>query len=308
MADAAGAPGAVAGTPEGDAAPNGAPPPGKPETPAQKAVRLKLDLGDGEREYDPEHVKGLAQRGKKAAQTLSLAEKRAQEALKREQDTEGRLSRLKSKDLREVRAAMKELGLDERLLANDVGRDLLEDMELEKDPLKKELRDAKRALAEKERAEEEAKAKAEETKLSQAAEHHKEELSTLFLDVMNRAKLPKTSAQEVFPRLARLYQAADASGATVDPDLAAEHVRSALMAEHKAIFSQEDGAWNFDALEEWIGEEGMKALNRRAYAKWKQQKAGTQPPPAQQQTAPEPRQEARTRGSNFWKQLDAKIK
>jgi hypothetical protein len=310
MADAA-TPGAPAAS-QGQAAPANATPGAKlGETPAQAAARLKLDLGDGEREYDLEHVKGLAQRGKKAAQTLSLAEKRAQDAQKREEETKSFRSRFESKDAKQIRAALKELGVDERLLANEVGRDLLEEMELT--PEQKKVKALEQQLrqrdeeSEKGKREQQAKAEAEET------ERHKEELAELFTTVMEKAALPRESAAAVFPRLANLYAAVEGSGGKVDPDLAAERIKSTIQAEHRALYYKPDGkggqTLNVEAMEAMLGPEAMREIRQHAVNKYRQQKAAggaAPPPPAQRQQAQEPEQPRR--GGSFWKELDKRLK
>lgn len=300
----------------GAAAPAGAPQDGKAagavaETPAQVTQRIKLDLGDGEREYDLESVRGLARRGRSANQTLSLAEKRAQEAAKREDEAKEFRSRFKSKDAKQIRAALKELGVDERALANDVGRELLEEMDL--NPDQKRARDLERQLRERQDADEKGKQTEREKQQAAETERHTGELSDLFLKVMEIAALPKESAPAVFPRIAQLYSAVEGSGGKVDPELAAERIKATLTAEHRALYYKPDGkggqALNMEAVLGMLGPDALGQIRRHAVQEYRQKRAGgAQPPPAPapRQQAPEPQRVEKP--GLFWKDLDRKAK
>lgn len=298
---------------EGQTAP--APQNGKTQPTAAQIAKWKADLGDGEQEYDSTHLTELAKRGKKAAQTLSLAEKRAQEAQKREQQAEEREAAFKSGDPKRIRSALKALGVDERTIANEIGRDLLEDMELEKDPVRKQLRDAQRKLQE---VEEGKKSDAEKQRQAQEqadVEKHTNELSELFVDVMTRAGLPKSSATAAFPRVASLYAAVEGSGGKVDPDMAATRVRDALTNEHKAMYFQDDGkggkALNEEAVKALFGPEGLDQLRRLAVREWRAKQAGGQPPPAPPTTPRQPNSQDGEKGNrarNFWRSLESQYK
>lgn len=308
MADA-GATGATA-PPSSTAQAPAAPSAKAGETPAQTAARLKLDLGDGEREYDLEHVKGLAQRGKKAAQTLSLAEKRAQEAQRREEEANSFRSRFKSKDLGQIRAALRELEVPEQDLANAIGKDLLEEMDLT--PEQKKVKALEQQLQQKEEAEGKSKKEQETKALEQETERHRNELADLFTQVMEKAALPKESAAAVFPRLANLYAAVEGSGGQVDPDLAAERIKATIQAEHQALYYKPDGkggkALNIEALEAMLGPEAMRDVRRHAVQQYRQQKAGGAPvAQPTQKPAPEAEGSAK-RGGSFWKELDKRLK
>jgi hypothetical protein len=244
-------------------------------------------------------------RGKSAAKTLSLAEKRAQEAAAKERAAEERLADLRSRDPRRIRAALKALEVDELTLANEVGREKLEEMELT--PEQKKIREYERREEARKQEEEKRQSEEKSAKEKQEEERHVEELSSLFIDVMGRAGLPKESAAAVFPRLANLYAAVEGSGGKVDPDLAAERVRAALVAEHKALYWKPgaDGkpTLNHEALKGMLGEEAYRELRRAAVAEYRAQRAGGQPPPQPvQRTEPEP-QQAKKPG-NFWRELE----
>lgn len=304
MADAATPVAAPAAT-EGQSA--GAAKPG--ETKAEQIARYKANLGDGEREYDRTHLEGLAKKGKEAAQFLSKAEQRAQEAAKKEAETEKRLSRLKSKDLSELRAALKEMGVDELALANAVGTEKLAEMDLS--PEQKRIRELEGKEAERLKQDEGAKKKEQETQRTAEVERHKETLSETFMQAMEIAKIPKSAARVAFGRLAMLYQAADKMGEAVTPEQAADVMRNGLREEHKSLYSRknEQGAEELDvdalesALTEWFGDEAWKALNRKAVARYRTQKAqgGAAPTPAPREEPVEPKNPFR--GRNFWKEL-----
>lgn len=306
MADAptaGGAPQAGAAAQPGMPAGNSHPEAKPGETKQQTLQRIRMDLGDGMQEYEEETIRGLAQRGKKSSQILSKAEQRAQEATKLKEEAETRLSRLKSKDLREQRAALKELGLDEFALADAVAREYTEAERLT--PEQKRIRELEQKAAEREEADR--KAKEEEGKKAEGAEteRHREQFSTLFLDVMQRAGLPRESAGMAFPRLATLYQAADVAGVEVDPDVAAERLKDAFRKEHTALYRKKDGTLDLDAFEASLTPEDWKALNRRAVEKFRAARAGGAPVVQPKQPAVEQREEKQTNGArrNFWKTL-----
>lgn len=306
MADAPAAGGA---TQAGAAAQPGTPaanphPYAKPgETKQQTLQRIRLDLGDGEQEYDHETIKGLAQRGRKSSQILSKAEQRAQEATKLKEEAETRLSRLKSKDLREQRAALKELGLDEFALADAVAREYTEAERLT--PEQKRIRELEQQVAQREEAER--KAKEEEGKKAEGAEteRYREQFSNLFLEVLNIVKLPPSSLKAAGKRLASMYESADATEVELDPQTAAEHLREHLRQEHTALYRKPDGALDLDAFEASLTPEDWKALNRRAVEKFRAARAGGAPPVQPKQPAVEQRTETKPngKGGSFWKTL-----
>lgn len=284
------------------------------ETKAEAVARYKADLGEGEREYDRNHLESLAKRGKESARLLSKAEQRAQEAAKKEAETEKRLARFKSKDVAEIRAALREMGVDELSLANAVGTEKLAEMDLS--PEQKRIRELEAKEAERLKQDEEAKGKETEAKRAAEVERHKETLSETFMQAMEIAKIPKSSARVAFSRLAMLYQAADGMGLQVTPEQAADVMRNGLRDEHKALYARknEQGTdeLDVDALEstltEWFGEEAWKALNRKAVARYRASKAqGAIAPPAPRTESPsEPA--TPSRGGNFWKDLNKRLK
>lgn len=284
------------------------------ETKAEAVARYKADLGEGEREYDRSHLEGLAKKGRESARLLSKAEEKAQAAAKKEAETEKRLARFKSKDVAEIRAALREMGVDELSLANAVGSEKLAEMDLT--PEQKEIRALKAKEAERLKQDEEAKGKETEAKRAAEVERHKETLSETFMQAMEIAKIPKSSARVAFSRLAMLYQAADGMGLQVTPEQAADVMRNGLKEEHKSLYSRknEQGAeeLDVDALEstltEWFGEDGWKAINRKAVARYKAQKAqGSIAPPApREETQPDAAKPQR--GRNFWKDLNERLK
>lgn len=314
MADAAAAPAPVPGTTgtggnqsaTGTGQPANAHPEAKPgETKAQTVARIKADLGDGEQEYEQSHVLELARRGKKTAQTMSKAEQRYQEAHRAREETETRLSRLKSPDLRERRAALKELGLDEMELARSVAQEVtdLEQLTPEQRRIRElEGREAERVTADA-KTKKEAEAKAEKA----LEDRYTNEFSDIFMDVMERAGLPRESASPAGHRLALMYQAADGE---LDPDVAAVRLKDALRKEHTSLYRRKDGALDLDAFEASLTADDWKAINRRAVERYRaQRRPGAAPStPAPRQ---EPQQEQPTNGSrrpgNFWKELDKRL-
>lgn len=283
-------------------------PAGKPgETKAQTIARLKADLGDGEQEYEQSHLVELARRGRQTSRIMSKAEQRAQEALKKEQEADAKLAKLRSKDLKERRAALKELGFDEVEFAKSVAQEVMETEALT--PEQRRIRELEQQLQAEDAAK--AKAKDEETKKASDAdmERHKEEFSNLFLDVMERAGLPKESATVAYYRLASMYQAADAAGATLDPDVAAEHLKGAMRSEHTALFRKKDGSLDLDAFEASLSPEDWKAINKRAVEKYRAGRGGVPKPlptPTPQQDTPPAQTNGTKRpvGNAWFKSLD----
>jgi len=311
MADGA-TPGAPAAPPSKPGSNGGAvpEPQGTNGTVPPAPKRYKFDLGDGEREWDETSIRDLAVRGRKAAQTLSLAEKRAQEAAKREEEAKSFRSRFETKDPKQIRAALKELGVDERMLANDVGRELLEEMDLT--PEQKKVRELERQLREREAEAEKGKKTEAEKRLAEDTERHKAELSDLFMEVVQKANLPRESALHVFPRIARLYEAVESSGGKVDTDLAAERVKAGLHAEHRAMYYKPDGkggqVLDVGAVVAMLGPEALDEIRRHAVQEYRTKvRGGNVAPPPQSRQPTEPEQPQKRPG-NFWKDLDRRLK
>lgn len=299
------APTATEGTP--------AQPEAKPQPPPK--VRLKGIDGDDEREYEPEYVSRLARTGKGAAQLVSIAEKKVQEAKRLEQEANARFERMRSGDMRALRSALKELGVDEKALLNNVAEEVLQDERLT--PEQRRIRELEGEKRTREEEAQSAKQKAEAQRLEQETNQELDNLANLFQDVMQKTGLPRDSAGAVGYRLAHLYQAADAAGVQVDPDLAAARIRSALQAEHRALFTTkgQDGkeAVDFDALAQWLGPEAMNQLRKRSVQEYlKSKSGGGQPPPAPHppQQRPQPRRgdsspkEPRKGSSAWWRQFE----
>lgn len=313
MADSAtaGAPAAPVPEPTGTTGTKSGTGTGQPT--AAQIAKWKADLGEGEREYDPAYIIEHAKRGKKSAQTVSIAERKFQEAQKRHEEAEAREADFKSGDPKRIRAALKRMGVDERTLANHVGQDLLEEMEASKDPTRKALLESQRKLREMEEGQAKTKAEQEQKALEAETARHQDELANLFTETMSRTGLPKESATAVFHRVAQLYAAVEGSGGKVDPDLAAARVRAAVDAEHRALYWKpgEGGGpvLNIEAVKALFGAEGFDALRRHAVEEYRQKRAaGAQqstPPPKPQQPEPEPQQKGR---GNFWKNLDQRLR
>lgn len=282
---------------------------------APRRLKLRGLDGDDERDYDETQVVGWAQRGKKASQILSKAEERAQEAARKEAAAEERFARLKSKDVGSIRATLRELGVDVRALAEVEVKDYLEEKDLT--PEQRRIRELEANEGKRRTADEQAKKKADADALEAEQKVHEEELSSLFLEAMKIAKLPRTSAKAAFPRLASLYQTAAASGIELSPEVAAERLRGALKAEQRALFYRESAdprtgqkreELDLDALEEWFTPEDWKAIQRRGVEKFRKNRlAGAQPPPQRAPPAEE-QPTAAPKGRNFWRELDKRTK
>lgn len=313
MADAIAAPAAVPGTSgtfgnqsaTGTGQPNTHPEAKPGETKAQTVARIKADLGDGEREYEQKHVLELARRGMQTAKTMSKAEQRYQEAQRERAAAEAKVSRLQSKDLKERRAALKELGLDELELARAVAEEVtsLEQM----DPKDRQILEYQKREAEREAADKKAKDEAAQKERTARQKQYEDEFSNLFMDVTQRAGLPRESASVAAQRLALMYQAADGE---LDPDVAAERLKDSLRKEHTALYRKPDGTLDLDAFEASLTPEDWKAINRRAVEKYRASR-GIQAPSAlqpRQEAQPEPPANGRTRGGNYWKDFDKRLR
>lgn len=272
-------------------------------------MRLKGIDGDEEREYDASEVASWAQRGRQVSRIMSKAEERAQAAAKKEAEVEARLAKFKSGDVQQIRAALREMGVDVRKVAEFEVQDYLQEKELT--PEQKRIRELEAETAKHKETEAQAKKRQEEEALEAEVRRHTDELSTLFLGVAEAANLPRTSAQAAFPRIALMYQTAQQAGVELTPEIAAERLRSQLQAEHKALFykkTEQGEVLDLDALEKWFSDEDWKTIRKRAVDRWKASK--TQAPPAApaQAVAPQPAMKTGRSSANFWRELDKKVR
>lgn len=284
------------------------------ETTAETIERLKLDLGDGAKEYGRSQIEGLARRGREASRLVSLADKKRQDAEIKEKEVAAKLAKLTGKDVRTVRATLKEMGVNLRDIANEEILEAIEDERLT--PEQKRIRELEGNERKRLEAEETQKTEAQKVKEAEEEEQHVEQLSTLFTEVMQKTGLKVGSARAAFHRVAMLYQSAAALGKEVDPDLAAAHVRQTLMDEHKALFTKPDGAMDMDALADWLGEDGWKQVQAHSLARWRARKTpggatpGAGMPPAVAVRPPKPRAAPATNGPRpgspeWWRQKGA---
>lgn len=287
--------------------------------PQPRKLKLKgIDGPDVEREYDEAELVGLAQRGKQTARILSKAEERAQAAARKEAEYEAKLAKIKSGDVKAQRAYLKEMGVDVRKLAEAEVEEYFTEKELTTE--QKRIRELEAKEAEWQAKDADAKKKADKEAEEAEQARHEDELSNLFLEVMQLARLPKTSSRPAFMRIASLYQSASETGVELTPELAAERVKGALKAEQKALFykesvdprtDQKTQVLDMDAMEEWFSEEDWKAINRRAVEKFRQRRAGGPPPAVQRQGTTQEQPPPSSKGAgrkNFWKELDTRIK
>lgn len=273
-------------------------------------MRLKGIDGDEEREYDASEVASWAQRGLQVSRIMSKAEERAQAAAKKEAEVEARLAKFKSGDAQQIRAALREMGVDVRKVAEFEVQDYLQEKDLS--PEQKRIRELEASEAKHKETEAQAKKRQEEEALEAEVRRHTDELSNLFLSVAEVANLPRTSAQAAFPRIAMMYQTAQAAGVELTPELAAERLRAQLQAEHKALFykkTEQGEALDLDAMEKWFTEDDWKAIRKRAVDRWKASKAQGAPvaPTQSTQAAPQPTKHG-TGPKSFWRELDKRVK
>jgi hypothetical protein len=281
------------------------------QTPAAQPQKLRLKGldGDEEREYDPADVVGWAQRGRKVSQIMSKAEERSQAAAKKEAEVEARLAKFKSGDAQQIRAALREMGVDVRKVAEFEVQDYLQEKELS--PEQKRIRELEAETAKHKETEAQAKKRQEEEALEAEVQRHTDELSNLFLSVAEVASLPRTSAQAAFPRIALMYQTAQAAGVELTPEIAAERLRAQLQSEHKALFykkTEQGEALDLDALERWFTEEDWRTIRKRSVDRWRASKAqGAPVAPAQSAATPQPTKRGEAPKS-FWRELDKRVK
>ena len=283
VAAPAGQPGAT------NAQPQVAPPGQKPgETPAQaEARRLKLRIDDREVELDESEVVANYRKGKDSSRLLSKVEQRRQEALKAKAEAEGLLSRLKS----DPRGALRELGVDVRKLSEST---ILEEIELEKmSPAERRAHELQKKLDEHESAKQKAEEEKERAAHEQEVARHKDEFANLFLDVMERTGLPKTSGRFVVARMASLYAQNEEAGLESSPEEMAAHVMRGLEAEHRGVLSGLEG----DALLERLGPDVVRKVLGAHLAKVNKKRSergidpapAVRPKPLPQPTTPNPR-------------------
>ncbi len=254
---------------------------------------------------------GLAQRGRQVSRIMSKAEERSQAAAKKEAEVEARLAKLKSGDAQQIRAALREMGVDVRKVAEFEVQDYLQEKDLT--PEQKRIRELEAETAKHKETEAQAKKRQEEEALEAEVARHADELSNLFLVVAEAAKLPRTSARAVFPRLAMMYQTAASAGVELTPEIAAERLRGHLLAEHKALFykkTEQGEELDLDALEKWFSDDDWKTIRKRAVERWKAHKTQAAPV-APVQSAPAAAPQAGKRGQaaqNFWRELDKRVR
>lgn len=271
----------------------------KAETVAEKRYRLKM--GDKEEEFDEHTLVGLASRGRNAAQLMSKADKVRADAEKRVKDAESKLERLKKDPF----AVLRELGADPLKLSEE---QILRALEEEKE---KQLPPEERALRQKAREADELRAKLKEreeqeqsAQEEQEVQRQREQLESLFTDVMTRTGLPKTSARAVMHRVAAVVQAAEAYGEKVDPDEAAFHVMENIRQEQRAVIQ----GMSVPELADWLGPELMLSIRKHDLQAYRQKRTGAAPPPpAVAPAAPRPQVNPNSRRGR-WDLIDRVIK
>lgn len=273
MADAVAAPTGAptpAGSPgQSPAQPGAAPKPGEPSQETQ-ARRLKVRLdGPEEVELDESDLVTNYKKGKGAAQLLTKATERRQEALKAKAEAEGLLKRLKE----DPRAALRDLGVDVRKLSEST---ILEEIELEKmTPAERRAYEAEQKLkgyeAEKQKAEQERQQAAFEEEKAR----HQDEFAHLFLSTMEATGLPKASGRFVAWRMAHLYQQNEEAGLESSPEEMAAHVMEGLRTEHRGVVSGLEG----EALLEFLGPDVVKKVLSIHLQKARAKRGVGAPPP-----------------------------
>ena len=243
----------------------------KPETEAQKRIRLRLD--DKEEEFDETALAGLVKRGKNSAQLMSKAQARFAEAEKRERALAEREARLKSDPF----SVLRELGVDPRALSE---KEILAAIEEEKE---RTLPPEERALRQKAREADTLRKQMEEEKASRSkaqedaeTEYHKEQLAGLFTETMERTGLPKSSARKVMHWVAQVYSAAMQAEEAPDADSVAAYVVDNLRAEQGSLVQ----SMSIPELAAWLGEEKITALRKHDLEQYRARRgAGAAPAP-----------------------------
>lgn len=248
---------------------------GAQPTPAQ-ARKLRLLLDGKEQEFDESHIIANFKKGQNASRLLSEADKRRQEALKARSEAEGMLSLAK----KDPRRFLKELGVDTTRMSQE---EILEEIRMEKmSPAERRAHELEQQL--KALEEEKGKGEEEKKKAAHAAEvaKHKDELASLFLETMERLRLPKSSGRFVIGRMAALYGQNERAGLESTTDEMAEHVLAGLRSEQQGMLGGLDG-------EELLSHLGPEVVTKVIQANLARVRAKKGAPSAQQQPVVAPK-------------------
>lgn len=247
------------------------------ETQAEAARRLKLDLGEGEKEYDLDTIRANYLKGKNAAQLESKASKKLQEAQsweKKQADFQALLEKNPQK-------AFEALGYDKQR-AMKLAEDLLlpEIQSQAMSPEQREIADLKARLAAQDEERKGLAQRQEEAQLEQLTQQHLDSLAGQFVAALEKSGMPAQSAPFAVKRLAAVWERnmeLDAED-RLTPDECANIVREDFRAEHKSLTETLDG----QGLVEWLGEEAVKKIRRFDLARLKSRNGQ----PAQPQQRP----------------------
>lgn len=306
MSDAAAPTGAPAPGAQPDATTQGQSVPGQKqgETPAQaEARRLKLRIGNEEQEFDEREVATNFQKGRHAAQLLSKADQKRQEALKDKAYADGILGRLKDKG--NVTAVLRELGYTPEDLRSMSEREILSAIEMEKmTPAERRAYELEQKLKGYEDEKTKAKEQEQEAQFQQEVQKHADEFANLFMGTMEKLGLPKASGRHVMPRMARLYQQNEQAGLESTPEEMAAYVLEGLKAEHSGILSGLEG----DALLEHLGPDTVKRVLAAHLGKVRsRQGRPTAPMTPTEPPAPKPAATGLRARKGLWADLDARF-
>jgi len=211
---------------------------------AREAIRkYKLKVDGEEVEVDEDELK-------RGYSHQRAANKRMQEAVKKERATQQLIELMKDKGglLRAVQA----LGHDPRKLAEEI---LSEHLELETlDPVERELRMTKKQLEEYNNREQ-ARAEAEKKKHADTLKQKfAKQYSEQFVEALKGAKLPQT--KETVQRMAKYVKDYAQVGMEITAAEAAKLVYEDLVSTHRSVYKETEA----EQLVRLLGEDGLKKI------------------------------------------------
>lgn len=218
--------------------------------------RYKMDLGEGEREYELGELKANYLKGKNHAQLATKADQKLQQA----QALERNHNEFKELLTKDALKAFKAMGLDkkqaialaEQILLPEVQSQMMTEEQRRIAHLEAQLQE--QAERDKER-----EAKAREAEFEELTKTHLDALSRQAVEAIEKSGLPKETAPWAVKRLAALMERSQELELGLTADDCARLVKEDFAAEHQAM----QKAMPFEQWMQWVGEERIKEM--RAY-------------------------------------------
>lgn len=249
---------------QGDAAPAvggiGVPAP-KTAPPAPKEIKIK---GVAFKSEDDAYAE--IERGRQSGKLLTEAQKRLQEASRRDKDFEELVGEVKTK--KQAQRLIEKLGLSKEEAVEVFGKYIYEQEILPKElsPEQRRIRELEAKLAQEEETKTRAKKEAEQRELEASTKREEARLREELTKVINDKKIPGTRL--ALRRLANYMRSYAEAGAEVPVERAADLV----MEDYKQEFGELFDEASPDQLAEFFGEQKWRALAKKV-SEWALAKA-----------------------------------